>query len=121
MTHLATSRFWECYRSLPDDGVHLSHALMQLAAIALASGRADDAITLADQALPLARRGQNAALLASLQLIKAEALSLQGRDTEAAALRLDSLPAARYGFGAEQAVRARAAEIAALGARAAGG
>ena len=109
------------YRTLPDDGVHLSHALMQLSAIALAQGRADQAIALTDQALPLARLGQNAALLASLQLIKAEALSQLGRDTEAAALRLDSLPAARYGFGAEQAVRQRAAEIAALGARASGG
>ena len=59
-----------------------------------------------DQALPLAQRGQNAALLASLKLIKAEALALLGRDDEAAALRLDSLPAARYGFGGERAVRA---------------
>ena len=102
------------YATLPDDGVHLSHALMQLAALALSEGRADDAAMLADQALPLARRGQNAALQASLQLIKAEALALLGRDTEATALRLDSLDAARYGFGNEQAVRARAAEIAAL-------
>ena len=109
------------YAGLPDDGVHLSHALMQLSAIALASGRPDQAIALCDQALPLARRGQNAALLASLQLIKAEALAQLGRDAEAQALRLDSLPAARYGFGGEPAVRARAAEIAALAARSFGG
>jgi hypothetical protein len=109
------------YASLPDDGVHLSHALMQLAALALSDGRAADTILLADQALPLARRGQNAALQASLQLIKAEALALLGRDTEAAALRLDSLDAARYGFGSEQAVRARAAEIASLVQRRAAG
>ena len=109
------------YAGLPDDGVHLSHALMQLSAIALASGHPDRAIALCDQALPLARRGQNAALLASLQLIKAEALALLGHDAEAAALRLDSLPAARYGFGGEQAVRARAAEIASLAARDFGG
>ncbi len=107
----------QVYAGLPDDGVHLSHALMQLSAIALASGRPDRAIELCDQALPLAQRGQNAALLASLKLIKAESLALLGRDTEAAALRLDSLPAARYGFGGEQAVRARAAEIASLAAR----
>ncbi len=50
-------------------------------------------------------------------MIKAEALRLLGRDTEAMALRLDSLPAARYGFGNEQAVRARAAEIASLALR----
>ena len=108
----------QVYASLPDDGVHLSHALMQLSAIALAGGRAEQAIALADQGLPLARRGQNAALLASLQLIKAEALALMGRDTEAASLRLDSLSAARYGFGDAQAVRARAAEIASLARRA---
>ncbi|MEO8241277.1 MAG: DUF2927 domain-containing protein [bacterium] len=105
------------YERLPDDGVHLSHALMQLSAIALASGRAEQAITYCDRALPLAQRGQNAALLASLMMIKSESLRLLGRDAEAMALRLDSLPAARYGFGDEQAVRARAAEIASLALR----
>ena len=109
------------YAGLPDDGVHLSHALMQLSAIALASGQADLAIRLADQALPLARIGQNAALLATLLLIKSEGLRLQGRPAEAAALRLDSLPAARYGFGTEQEVRLRASEIAALATRGQGG
>ena len=49
-----------------------------------------------------------------LKLIKAEALDLQGHHAEATALRLDSLPAARYGFGAEPEVRARAAEIAVI-------
>ncbi len=107
----------QVYATLPDNGVHLSHALMQLAAIALATGRPEVAIALADQGLPLAQRGQNAALIASMQLIKAEALALTGRDTEAAALRLDSLAAARYGFGDAQAVRARAAEIASLARR----
>ena len=105
------------YASLPDDGVHLSHALMQLAALALRDSRTAETIMLADQALPLARRGQNAALEASLQLIKAEAFALLGRDTEARALRLDSLDAARYGFGSEQAVQARATEIASLALR----
>lgn len=107
----------QVYATLPDDGVHLSHALMQLSAIALATGRPERASDLADQALPLAARGQNAALLASLKLIKAESLALLGRGTEAQALRLDSLPAARYGFGDDAAVRARAAEIASLALR----
>ncbi len=109
------------YASLPDDGVHLSHALMQLAAIALATGHADQAIQLADQALPLARSGQNAALLATLLMIKSEGLLILGHATEAAALRLDSLPAARYGFGSEQEVRLRASEIAALATHGQGG
>ena len=109
------------YATLPDDGVHLSHALMQLAALALSDGRVQDAANLSDQALPLAVRAHNAALQASLQLIKVEALALMGRDTEAAALRLDSLDAARYGFGSDQAVQARQAEIASLALRRAEG
>ena len=102
------------YQSLPDDGVHLSHALVQLCAMALAKGQDDQAIVLADQAIPLASRAQNAALLATLVQMKAEALAAQGHVTEAAALRLDSLPAARYGFGTVPQVRAHAAEIAAI-------
>ena len=105
------------YASLPDGGVHLSHALMQLAAIALATGQTDQAIKLADQALPLAQTGQNAALLATLLMIKSAGLSIEGHSAEAAALRLDSLPAARYAFGSEQEVRKRASEIAALATR----
>lgn len=102
------------YASLPDGGVHLAHALMQLCAIALADGQDDQAIALADQALPLAKLAQNAALLATLKLMKAAALEATGHGREATALRLDSLPAARYGFGPEPEVRARAAEIAAI-------
>lgn len=105
------------YAGLPDDGVHLSHALMQLAAIALATGRPERAMELSDQALPLARRAENAALLANLLLIKAESLTLLGRTAEAEALRLDLAPAARYGFGSTAAIQARAAEIAALATR----
>ncbi len=104
----------QVYRTLPDNGVHLVHALMQLSAIALAQGQLDQAIKLADQAMPLASASQNAALLATLSLIKSEALDRQGHNAAAAALRLDSLPAARYGFGTQAEVRARAAEIAAI-------
>jgi hypothetical protein len=39
---------------------------------------------------------------------------MQGRTAEAQAARLDSLAWGRYGFGPDSAVRARAAEIAAL-------
>lgn len=100
----------QVYAGLPDGGVHLSHALVHLAALALASGRPDQAMLLADQALPLALRGQNAALQARLFLIKAEALGQLGRDIEARALRLDSLAAAEYGFG--QAPSGRAGVVA---------
>ena len=84
------------------------------AALDLASGLPNEAISLADEALPKARLSQNAALLATLMTIKAEALRQLGRDDQAQAMLLDTLPAARYGFGNDPQVRARAAEIAAL-------
>ena len=105
------------YRSIPGAAVNAAHVEMQLAAIALTSGQNDQAIAFADRAIPVVKRAENAALLATLMLIKAEALDNRGQGGEAQALRLDSLGWARYGFGAEPQVRARMSEIAALGAR----
>jgi hypothetical protein len=105
------------YRAVPGAGVHAAHVDMQLAAIALSSGQPEQAIQFADRAIPVVKRAENAALLATLMLIKAEALENQGQAAQAQALRLDSLGWARYGFGAEQQVRARMSEIAALGNR----
>ncbi len=64
--------------------------------------------------LATAERYENAALLATLMLLRAEALDLTGRVAEARAVRLDSLGWARYGFGSDWAVRAKLREIAAL-------
>lgn len=105
------------YRSIPGAQVHVAHVDMQLAAIALAAGQSDQAIAFADRAIPVVKRAENASLLATLMLIKAEALENAGRVAEARGLRLDSLGWARYGFGSERQVRARMAEIANLGAR----
>jgi hypothetical protein len=105
------------YAGIPGAQVHMAHVDMQLAAIALAAGDAAQAAAYADRAIPVARRAENAALLATLMLVKAEALESQGDAAKARALRLDSLGWARYGFGPEVEVRAREAEIAALGTR----
>ncbi len=105
------------YRGIPGAAVHAAHVDMQLAALALSSGQNDQAIQFANRAIPVVKRAENAALLATLMLIKAEALENQGQAAQAQALRLDSLGWARYGFGAEQQVRARMSEIAALGNR----
>ncbi|MFE3835648.1 DUF2927 domain-containing protein [Pseudogemmobacter sonorensis] len=104
------------YRGLPGGAIHVAHIDMQLAAIAVASGQPEQALRFADRAIPAARAAENHALVASSQLIKAEALDLMGRGAEAAALRLDSRPLASYGFGSEIQVNARMREIAALGA-----
>ncbi|MBE2278738.1 MAG: DUF2927 domain-containing protein [Rhodobacteraceae bacterium] len=103
------------YRSLPGGAIQVAHIDMQLAAIAVATGQPEKAIRFADRAKPVVRRAQNMSLLATLMLIEAEALDALGRTAEADRLRVDSQPAARYGFGAESEIRARRREIAALG------
>ena len=79
---------------------------------------AEEAARLADRAMPVVQRHQNAALLATLMLIKAEALDDLGNPGAAAALRLDSAPFARYGFGPDSVVKARMRDIAAVAGRA---
>ncbi len=104
------------YQSLPDTEIQVAHVDMQLAAVALASSQPARAIALADQATPGIILSENAALLATVMLIKAQAYESLGQDAAARALRLDSLGLARYGFGSDQRVRARMNEISALGA-----
>jgi hypothetical protein len=91
--------------------IHEAHVGMQLAAFALSAGQADVALDIADRHIPVVREAENAALLASFLFVKAEALDLAGRASEARAVRVDSLGWARYGFGPESEVRMRAAEI----------
>jgi Protein of unknown function (DUF2927) len=111
----------EIYSRQPGGEVHVAHIQMQLAAMALASGAADEALRLADLAIPVVQRHENAALLATLMLLKAEALDQLGDPAAAAALRLDSQPWARYGFGSEAVVKARMQDIAAVADRGANG
>ncbi|MEL6800939.1 MAG: DUF2927 domain-containing protein [Pseudomonadota bacterium] len=95
-----------------------AHVATQLAAFALTAGDAEVALEIVNRNLPAVARAEKADLLATLLLIKAEALELDGRASEAREVRLDSLGWAQYGFGSEREVRARAAEIAALSPRA---
>lgn len=104
------------YQGLPDAGPQLAHVDLQLAAIALASDRAEDALALTNRALPIVAGAENAALMASFLLIKSEALDQLGRPSEGRAVLLDSRAYARYGFGAETEARARQGDIAALSA-----
>ncbi len=105
------------YRASPLTQIHEATVAVQLAAFALSSGDAANTLSLVEQAIPVAAGHENAALLATLMMFRAEALDLQGRTAEAAAVRLDSLGWARYGFGSERNVRARLREIASLSPR----
>ncbi len=102
------------YARSPDTRIHGAHVAVQLAAFALSSGDGAETLAIVDRAIPVAAEHQNAALLATLLMFRAEALDLEGRHAAAEAIRLDSLGWARYGFGDERSVAARLREIATL-------
>ncbi len=102
------------YRAAGDTDLQAAHVAMQLAAFALSAGQSDIALEIVNRNLTPVAEAENAALLSTLLMVKAEALELEGRASEARAVRLDSLGWARYGFGSESEVRARLGEIALL-------
>ena len=102
------------YQASPQTALHSANVASQLAAHALSQGDRRGVLAYTDRAIPAASRHENAVLLSTLMLLRAEALDLSGRASEAARLRLDSLGWARYGFGADWAVRAKMREIGAL-------
>jgi hypothetical protein len=109
------------YARLPGGDVQLAHVDMQLAAMALAGGLPEEAARIAERAAPVVQSHGNAALLATLMLIRAEALDRMGDSAAATALRLDSAPWARYGFGPDSVVKDRVRDIAAVADRAESG
>lgn len=102
------------YRRNPATEIHAAHIAVQKAAYALAAGDAQSTLSLVESAIPVAEAHENAALMSTLMMFKAEALSMMDNPEAAARVRLDSLGWARYGFGADETVTARLAEIAAL-------
>jgi hypothetical protein len=102
------------YAPVPETQIQLAHVAVQQAAFALSAGDAEGVLNLVDPAIPVAEAAQNAALLATLLLFRAEALDLAGRKAEADAVRLDSLGWARYGFGADINVLDRVRDISVL-------
>jgi hypothetical protein len=104
----------EIYGSRPDTAIQAAHVAVQLAAFALSSGEPEAATDLVNRHIGAAMTGENAGLLATLLMIKSEALEAHGKPDEARIIRLDSLGWARYGFGSDQDVRRRLAEITAL-------
>jgi len=98
----------------PGTRLHLAYVATQLSAFAISQGAGAEALALIAPHVETARLNENAALLSTLMLLRAEALDLENRTSEARAVRLDSLGWARYGFGSDWAVRAKLREIASL-------
>ncbi len=102
------------YRRGSDTELQAAHVAMQLAAFALSSGEPDVAQQIVDRNLRPVAEAENAALLSTLLMVKAEALAAKGRTAEAETVQKDALGWARYGFGSDEEVFARLTEIAAL-------
>ena len=105
------------YRANTETDLQAAHVAMQLAAFALSAGQADIALEIVDRNIEPVARAENAALLSTLLMVKAEALALRGRTAEARRIREDALGWARYGFGSSAEVQARLGEIASLSPR----
>ena len=102
------------YAATPGASLHRAYVATQLAAYAITKGNGAQAMTILSRHIDEAAQSENAALLSTLLLLRAEALDLQGRSAEAQTVRLDSLGWARYGFGSDWAVRAKLREISSL-------
>lgn len=115
--HAAQAHFQQAdayYARTRGTALHRAYVATQLAAHAISDGDGDRALRLLAPHVEIATEAENAALLATLLLLQAEALDLNGHYSEARAVRLDSLGWARYGFGPDWAVRAKLREITAL-------
>ncbi len=97
--------------------LHRAYVATQLAAYAITHGDGDSAMAILNPHVDQAAQNENAALLSTLLLLRAEALDLQGRGNEARTVRLDSLGWARYGFGSDWAVQSKMREISSLNPR----
>ncbi len=105
----------------PGTEVHRAHITAQTASFALAQGRGPAMLPDLDQAITVMKRAENAALLATLLLLKSEALRQAGKPDQARSVRLDSIGWARYGFGSDVVVRSVSQEVARRSAASAGG
>ena len=102
------------YRAGNDTDLQAAHVAMQLAAFALSAGQLEVAAEIVDRNVEPVARAQNAALLSTLLMVKAETLQGLGRQAEAGEVRQEALGWALYGFGSETEVRVRLREIQAL-------
>ncbi|GIT90601.1 hypothetical protein JANAI62_10560 [Jannaschia pagri] len=101
------------FRDLYGDGIHAAHAAQQLAAFALTTGQPDGTLRIVDRAIPAADDAQNPSVLATLLLLRAEAMDLQGNPSDAARTRREGLAWGRTAWG-DSALMRRDAEIRSL-------
>jgi hypothetical protein len=102
------------YSATPATRLYAAQTAVQLARDALRQGDAETALGYLQDLPALAEANQNAALLAQVMMLQAQAYALQGKRDLARATRLDSLGWARYGFGPTWAILAKLQDVADL-------
>ena len=95
----ALERARALYAALPGTEVQIAHVDLQRAALALAEGASQQALAIADRAIPAATDSRNAALLASLHAVRAGAFDALGRPGQSRRARAEGQRWAAYGFG----------------------
>ena len=85
--------------------VQRAHVTTQTATHALAQGQGTEILPELNVAIETMTRAENATHLATLLLLKSEALRQTGQTEKAHTVRLDSIGWARYGFGSDMVVR----------------
>lgn len=116
-SELALSSFAQAediFRRDPNTRLHAAHVAVQRAAYALSRGLADETIRIADANSSVVLKAENANLLATFLMLKAQALDVLNKPSQASIVRLDSLAWARYGMGSKAEISRRLSEIAAL-------
>ncbi|MGB1236233.1 MAG: DUF2927 domain-containing protein [Planktomarina sp.] len=99
------------FASRPNMAIHRAKVAVQLAAFELLDGNGAGVLAAVNPHLNVAMAHENADVLSSLLMFRAEGLDLIGRSSEGAAVRLDALGWARYGYGNKTAVLERLTEI----------
>ena len=99
------------YARTPGAAIQRANVAMHLAVLNLSAGRSDQVLDLVARHLPTARASEDAILLSRLLFLRAEAYDINGETRAATQARREALAWARYGFGSDAEVRARAAEF----------
>lgn len=104
----------EMFRQSTQINLYAAHTAVQLASYQIAYGKGQQALVTLARYLDAAYEEENAAVLSTLMVLRAEALELTGPASEAHIVRLDRLNWARYGFGSEKHLKTKLREIQAM-------
>ncbi|MCT4577325.1 DUF2927 domain-containing protein [Donghicola sp.] len=104
---VAFQNAYQYYQANSGTDIHKAQVASRIGSYALRNGNPSMALKYIEPSISAAIKGENAALLSALMLLRSEALMRNGMATDARAARVDSLGWARYGFGSERELKQR--------------